>query len=92
MVDGKQESVCGSPKCYNGSAQLVQLKQPPHHREEAGNGVAYLSAPQSKELLIDTNTQCLPLHTSLTLSESIVVRLAGQNNARHYEGRTEDVI
>ena len=33
MVDGKQDSVCGSPKCYNGSAQLVKLNQPPHHRE-----------------------------------------------------------
>ena len=31
-VDGKQDRVHGSPNCYNGSAQLVQLKLPPHHR------------------------------------------------------------
>ena len=32
VVDGNQDSVRGRPKCYNGSAQLVQPKQPPHHR------------------------------------------------------------
>ena len=41
VVDGKQDSVRVSPKCYNRSAQLVQLKQPSHHCEEAGTGVAY---------------------------------------------------
>ena len=40
VVDGKQDSVRGIPKCYNSSVQLVQLKQPPHHREEVGTGVA----------------------------------------------------
>ena len=40
-----QDSVCVSPKCYKGSAQFVQLKQPPRHREEAGTGVASLSTP-----------------------------------------------
>ena len=48
--------------------------------------------PQSQELLIDTSPRCLPLHTTLTLCESIVAILAGQNNARHPEGGTEDVI
>ena len=42
VVDVKQDSLRGSPKCYNGSAKLVQLKQPPHHREEAGTAVASL--------------------------------------------------
>ena len=92
MVDGKQESVCGSPKCYNGSAQLVQLKQLPHHREEAGTGVASLSTPQSQELFIDTSTRCLPLCTALALRESIVDILAGKNNARNPEDGTEDGI
>ena len=26
VVDGKKDSVHGSPKCYNGSAQIVQTK------------------------------------------------------------------
>ena len=92
MVDETQDSVRGIPKCYNGSVKLVQLKQPPHHREEARTGVAYLSTPQSQELLIDTSPWCLPLHTALTLRKRIVTRLAGQNNARHPEGGTEDGI
>ena len=33
VVDGNQDSVCGIPKCYNCSVQLVQLKQLPRHRE-----------------------------------------------------------
>ena len=48
--------------------------------------------PQSQELLIDPSPRCLPLHTALALRESIVARLAGQNNARHPEGGTEDGI
>ena len=48
--------------------------------------------PQSQELLIDTYPLCLPLHTVLTLCEIIVAILAGQNNARHPEGGTEDGI
>ena len=92
MVYGKKDIVRGSTKCYNGSAQLVYPNQPPHHREEAGTGVAYLSTPQSQELLIDTSPWCLPLHTALTLRKRIVTRLAGQNNARHPEGGTEDGI
>ena len=42
--------------------------------------------------MIDPSPQCLPLHTALTLSESLVSRLAGQKNARHTEGDTEDGI
>ena len=89
-MDGNQESVRVIPKCYNGSAQLIQLKQPPHHREEAGTRVESLSMPQYQELLIDTSPRCLPLHTALTLPESIVARLAGQNNARNSKDVTED--
>ena len=33
VVDGKQDIVRGSPKCYRCSTQLVQLKHPPRHRE-----------------------------------------------------------
>ena len=92
VVDGKKDIVRGSPKCYNGSAQLVQLNQPPHHREESGTGVVSSLTPQSQELLIDPSPRCLTLHTALTLHEIIVARLAGQNNARHPEGGTEDGI
>ena len=92
MVDGEQESLRGIPKCYNGSGKLVQLKQPTHHREEAGTGVASMLKPQFQELLIDPSPRCLPLHTALTLCESIVARLAGQNNAKHPEGGTEEGI
>ena len=92
MLDGKQDSVRGSPKCSNGYMQLVQLNQPPHHREEARTGVAYSSTPQSKELLVDPSHWYLPLHNSLTHCERIVARLAGQNNARNLEGRTDDGI
>ena len=88
----KQDSVRGISKCYNGSAQLVQLEQPTHHREEAGTGVASLSTPQSQEISIDHSPWFLPLHTTLDLCESIVAILAGQKNARHPEGGTEDVI
>ena len=91
-MDVKQDSVRGIPKCYNGPAQLFQLKQPPHHREEAGTGVASLSTPQSQELLIDPYPRCLSLHTALNLRESIVARLAGENNARHPEVGIEDGI
>ena len=80
---GKQDSVCGSPKCYNGSAQLVQLKQPLLHHEEAGTIVAYLSTPLSQELLIDISPWCLPLHTTLAVHERIVSSFTGQNNAIH---------
>ena len=76
VVDGNQDSVSGSTNCYNGSAQLVQLKQLTHHHEEAGTGVASLSTPQYKELLIDTSNWCLPLHIELTLRKRIVDRLA----------------
>ena len=38
-MDGNKDIVRGIPKCYNGSSQLVLLKQPPHQREEAGTGV-----------------------------------------------------
>ena len=48
VVDVKQDSVRSNPKYYNGSAQLIQLKQPPHHREEAGTGVASSETPQSQ--------------------------------------------
>ena len=92
MVDGKQDIVCGSPNCYNGSGQLFQLNQLPHHREEAGTGVASSLKPQSQELLIDTSPRCLPLHTALTLREIIVATLSVQNNARHTEVGTEDGI
>ena len=47
LVYGKQDIVRGIPKCYNGTTQLVQMKQPPHHREEAGAGVESSSTPQS---------------------------------------------
>ena len=70
VVDVNQDSVRGSPKFYNGSAQFVQLKQPPHHREESGTGVSSSLTPQYQELLIDPSPQCLPLHTVLTLCES----------------------
>ena len=92
MVDGKQDIICVIPKCYNGSAQLVQLKQPRHHGEEAGTRLEYLSTPQSRELIIDPSPQALTLHTSLTMCERIMDRLEGQNNARHLEGGTEDGI
>ena len=82
----------GRPKCYNGSVKLVQLKQPPHHREEAGTGVASSLTPQYQELLIDTSSRCLPLHTALNLREIIVAILSGQKNVRHPEGGTEDSI
>ena len=88
VVYGKQENVRGNTKCYNISAQLVQLKQPPHHRDESGTGVAYLSALKYQKLSIDPSPWCLPLHTALNLHEIIVARLAGQNNARHLEGGT----
>ena len=89
---GNQYSVCGSPKCYNGSVQLVQMKQPPHHREELGTGVVYLSTLQSKEFLIDTSPQFLPLHIALNLCESIMSILSGQNDARRPKDGTEDII
>ena len=92
MVDRKQDIVRGIPKCYNGSAQLVQQKQPHHHREEAVTGVVYTSTPQSQDLLIDPSTWCLTLHTTLTMRDSIVFRLVGKNNERHPEGDTEDGI
>ena len=92
MVDEKQDIDHGSPKCYNGSAQLVQLKQPPYHREESGTRVEFSSTPLSQELFIDPSPWCLPLHTALTLREIIVSILAGQDNARHPEGDTEDGI
>ena len=92
MVDGKQDSVRGSPKFYNGSAQLVQLKKPPRHCEEAGTGVASSPMPQSQELLIDPSPQCITIHIALTLCESIVARLTGQKNSRPPEGGTEDGI
>ena len=92
MVDVKQDRVCVRPKCYNGSVQLVQLKHPPHHREEAGTGVASSSTPQYQELLIDPSPWFLPLNTLFTLHESIVSRFSGQNNAIHPEGGTEDGI
>ena len=38
MVDRNKYSVHDSPECYDGSAQLVQLKQPSCHREEVGTG------------------------------------------------------
>ena len=48
VVGGKQDSVRGRPKCYNGFVQLVQLKHLPHHREEAGTGVPiFVDAPIS---------------------------------------------
>ena len=48
VVGGKQDSVRGRPKCYNGFVQLVQLKHLPHHREEAGTGVSiFVDAPIS---------------------------------------------
>ena len=78
VVDGKQDSVHDSPKCYNGSAQLFQLKYPPHHREKAGN----------QELFINTSPRFLPPHAILTLCDSIVERLSGENNARNPEGDT----
>ena len=71
VVNGKQDIVRGIPKCYNGSAQLVQLKQLPRHRDDSGTGVASSSTPQSQELLIDPSPWCLPLHTALTLCEII---------------------
>ena len=77
MVDGKQDSVRGIRNFYNRFAQLVQLKQTPHHHEEAVTGVAYSSTPQSQELLIDTFPWCLLLHTSLALREIIVSILTG---------------
>ena len=91
-MDVKQDSACGSPNCYNGSAQLIQMKQPPHHREEAGTGVVSSSTPQYQELLIGPPHRCLPLHTTLTLREIILDRLVGKNNPRYPEGGTEDGI
>ena len=91
-MDGKQDSVRGSPKCYNGSTQFFELNQPHHHRELSGTGVASLSTSQYQELLIDPSPRCLPLHNALTMSGRIVSRLAGQNNAIHPEGGTEDGI
>ena len=41
-------------------------------------------------MLIDPYPRCLPLHTALTLRDSIVATLAGNKNARHPEGGTED--
>ena len=35
VADGNQESVRERSNWYNGSAQIVQLKQTPHHREKA---------------------------------------------------------
>ena len=92
VVDGKQESVRGSPKCYNSSAQLVQLNQPPNHREEAGTGVSSSSMPQYQGLLIDPTHWFLPLHTKLALCEIIVARFSGQKYAIHHECGTEDGI
>ena len=77
VVDVNQDIVRGSPKFYNSYAQLVQMKQPPHYREEEGTRVASSLTPQSQELLINPSPWCLPLHTVLTLHESIVARLAG---------------
>ena len=54
--------------------------------------MASSSTPQSQELLIDPYPRCLLLHTTLTLHEIIVSRLAGKNNARNPEGGTEDDI
>ena len=92
VVDGNQDSMCGSPECYNGSAQNFQLKQPPHHCEEAGTVVASSSTPQLQELFIDPSPQCLLLHTAFTLRENIVARLTGQKKSRHPESGTEDSI
>ena len=54
--------------------------------------MASSSTPQYQELLIDPYPRCLLLHTTLTLHEIIVSRLAGKNNARNPEGGTEDDI
>ena len=78
VVDGKQDRVRVSPKCYNSYAQLVQLKKPPHNREEAVTGVASSLTPQSHKLLIDTSPWCLPLHTALDLHERILAILVGK--------------
>ena len=54
--------------------------------------MAYLSTPQSQDLLIDPSPRCLPLHNKLKLRDRIVARLAGKKNARNSEGGTEDGI
>ena len=54
--------------------------------------MASSSMPQSQELLVDPYSLCLPLHTALTLCESIVARLEWNDNARHPEGVTDDGI
>ena len=92
MANGNQEIVRGSPKYYNSYAQNFQLKQPPHHREESGTEVASSLTPQYQDLFIDTSPRFLPLHTALTLRESIVARFSGQKNARNPKGGTEDGI
>ena len=88
MVDGKQYSVRGISKCYNGSAEIVQLNQLPRHHEEEVTGLASSSTPQSQELLIDPSPRCIPLHIALALCDIIVARFPGQNNAIHPEGGT----
>ena len=92
VADRNQNSVSVSPKCYNSSEQLVQLKQTPRHREEAGTGVSYFPTPKYQELLIDPSPWCLLLHTALDLREIIVARLARENNTIHPEVVTEDGI
>ena len=54
--------------------------------------MAYFSTPQYQELLIDPSPQCLPLHTTLAVRESIVARMEEQDNAVHPEGGTKDGI
>ena len=91
-MDGYQDSMRGRSNCYNGSTQLVQLKQLLHHRDEAGTRLAYSLTPQSQELLIYPSPRCLPIYTTLTLRDIIVTRLAGQKNSRHPDGGKEDGI
>ena len=88
VVDGKQDIVHDSLKCYNGSAQLFQLKYSPHLREESGTGLASSSTSQYQELFSDPSPRFLPLHGVLTLCEIIVEIFSGGNNARHPEGGT----
>ena len=72
VVGVKQDSVRSIPKCYNCSAQLVQVKQPPYHYEEEGTVGASSSTPQSQDLFIDTSLWFLLFHTVLNLLDSIV--------------------
>ena len=94
MVDGKQDIVRGIPKCYNGSAQLVQQKQPHHHREEAVTGESFQLQMRLSFPLLRANDLRTSLLIMRTCSLSYVglylnlIANAVNNNDQHVRSGT----